>query len=269
MVSLPLFIVLAISAAPDAGTAATAQEQAQVAMEQGVAARERGELETALGYFKQAEELVPTANLPYRFAGEVEEQLQRYQAAVASYETYLKVKPWVRDADDVRRRIADLKARYLEGQLKVECPVSGVSVQVDDSATPLGVTPFAEPRTLSAGTHTLTFKAPTGETSSTELTVVPGLQPVDCNISPKANANAKTDAPTQQPLLFSPREPEKPATTAATATGELPSEPPLYRRPWVWGAAAAVLIGGGVAAYALTRPGVPDSDGGLHRFPAP
>jgi tetratricopeptide (TPR) repeat protein len=45
----------------------------------------------------------------------------------------------------------------------------------------------------------------------------------------------------------------QPAASLARPDGDRPAPPPLYRRPWVWAAAAAVVVGGVVAGFALTR----------------
>jgi tetratricopeptide (TPR) repeat protein len=116
-------------------------------MKRGVAALAAGDPERALTEYKHAQELAPDANQPHRYAAEALVLLRRYAEACDSFERYLEINPNVSDADAVRARIGELRSRFLEGTVRVQCEPSGGDVFVDDGVTAVGKSPTDVPVT--------------------------------------------------------------------------------------------------------------------------
>jgi tetratricopeptide (TPR) repeat protein len=234
------------SAAPEA-----AQTSAQREMELGVEAAKRGEHEAALAYYDKAAELVPEANLPHRYAAESLVALHRYEEAIERYETYLRIRPGVQDADAVREKIDELRARYLEGVVDVECTPEAAVVYVDDAPNAAGATPLRGLR-LRAGQHRLTVRADGYRTGTFPAQVTAGTtRIVQCALDREA-AHA----------VLRPLEP-------------IPGPPsPEHKRSifttwWFWTGVGVVAAGAAtVTVVALSsKSEAPHTDGGTLHFP--
>lgn len=164
IVSAMVFVV-----ATTAGRAAFADddEEARAAMRRGVAAFGRGEAEKALEEYELAKKLVPQANAPYLYAAEALVALARYEEAVANLERYLAKNPGVSDADDVRGRIAKIKAEHYPGHVKI-------TVNADDATIFLDGESKGTVRELDAkpGAHRIEARAAGREPVTQEITVV-------------------------------------------------------------------------------------------------
>lgn len=69
-----------------------------------------------------------------RDAGDHEGALAEYKkAAIASWETYLRIKPNVQDATQIRARIDEIRSKHLEGIVDIECTPAGADVLLDPS----------------------------------------------------------------------------------------------------------------------------------------
>jgi hypothetical protein len=236
--ALALSIVVA-AAAPARADEAVARD----AMARGVAAMGARDPAAALVAFQRAIAEAPDAPVPHRFAGEAHEALAHWAEAVASYRTYLRLRPDSRDAADVQARIDRIVAAHLTGALTVRCDPAGAAVSVDGK--PAGVTPItAAP--LAAGDHTVRVSAP-------------GYVPREIAVTIGASASSEVECA----LALVP---------AVAAPAPPPAPPPVrrgtawYRKPWVWAVAGAVVIAGGATAY-LARPDRPDTAGGDIPFP--
>jgi len=75
-----------------------------------------------------------------------------------------------------------------------------------------------------------------------------------------------------EPTLHPPLPAVSPPDRVETVTSPLPAEVPArsiapwYRRRWVWATVGASLVAGAIITY-VAWPSLPDSDGGVHRFP--
>jgi tetratricopeptide (TPR) repeat protein len=238
--ALAVVVALAI-AAPARADEAVARD----AMARGVTAMAARDPATALAEFQRAIAEAPDAPVPHRFAGEAHEALAQWPEAVASYRTYLRLRPDSRDAADVRARIDRIVAAHLTGALTVRCDPAGAAVSVDGA--PVGTTPV-DAAPLPAGPHTVRVSAPGYLAREVVVTVAPAATAdVECNLALAA-------APTP------------PAPPAPPAVAERRRARPWYRHPWVWAVAGAVVIAGGTTAY-LARPDRPDTAGGDIPFP--
>lgn len=141
---------------PPAPAPPSADDEARVAIKRGIAAFARHEPEAALAEFKRASELVPDANQPHRYAAEALVELERYEEAIDEYQRYLAIKPDVSDADDIKKRIEETRAK-LTGSVTITSSPAGASVFVDNASAPAGTTPLAGLK-LSRGPHTLTVR---------------------------------------------------------------------------------------------------------------
>jgi tetratricopeptide (TPR) repeat protein len=238
--ALALSIVVA-AAAPARADEAVARD----AMARGVAAMGARDPAAALVAFQRAIAEAPDAPVPHRFAGEAHEALAQWAEAVASYRTYLRLRPDSRDATDVQARIDRIVAAHLTGALTVRCDPAGAAVSVDGK--PAGVTPITA-AALPAGDHTVRVSAP-------------GYVPREMAVTIGAGATSDVECALELvPAVAAPAPPPEPAP------------PPVrrgtawYRRPWVWAVAGAVVIAGGATAY-LARPDRPDTAGGDIPFP--
>jgi len=74
----------------------------------------RDKFDAAIDRYKEAAELVPTYALPHKLMGEAYERKHFLPEALSAYEKYLKVAPTAGDAEDVRKRVARLRAQIEE-----------------------------------------------------------------------------------------------------------------------------------------------------------
>jgi len=241
--ALAIVALAAIAAPARAGN----EEDARSAMVRGVAALAANQPEAALDEFERAIQLVPEAPVPYRYAGEALERLERWPDAVARYRRYLEIWPAASDAGDVRARIARIEAAHLQGVVAVRC-LTGATVEIDGVS--IGVTPL-EPVQLPSGEHRVQISA---------AGYVPWRSTVTVNAGAEVAVTCKLAAlpPTGPPL----RVVEK-----TTPARRRPSRP-WYRRPWVWAVAAgsAVAIAGGAVGYVVMTD-LPDTEGGDISYP--
>ncbi len=125
----------------------------------------------AIGYFRRAAELVPSAKLTYNI-GLAYEELGDVGHALAAYRSYLKQEQEADAArrDEVHGRITSLEQRLAEmgvQQLFVASDPPGATVRVAGRA--LGVTPWAGE--LSPGTYTVVVDLPGHGPSQREVTL--------------------------------------------------------------------------------------------------
>ncbi len=125
-------------------------------MKRGLAAFARHEVEAALAEYKKAQKLVPDANLPHRYAAEALVALERWEEAIQEYETYLRIKPDVSDAVEIRRRMDSARAK-IDGTIELTSSPPGATVFIDGGATKAGVTPIAGLK-LRRGPHTIVLQ---------------------------------------------------------------------------------------------------------------
>lgn len=151
-----LALLLATSAAFAQGSPSESEAEAKAAMKRGLAASARHDTETALAEYRKAQKLVPDANVPHRYAAEALVELERYEEAIHEYETYLRIKPDVSDAPEIRRRMESARGK-IEGTIELTSSPSGATVFVDGNATKAGITPIAGLK-LRRGPHTIVLQ---------------------------------------------------------------------------------------------------------------
>lgn len=166
-----LSLVSALAAVAPAYAAGPSDEtRAREAMQAGITAFGRGDAEAALREYERAKQLVPSANLPYRYAAEALLSLGRNREAIENLKAYLDKKPDVSDADAVRARIRDLEEKGTRGDLALRSTVPGAIVRVDGNEP--HVLPFEV--ALPAGEHAVAVESEGYVKLEQKVTVVAG-----------------------------------------------------------------------------------------------
>lgn len=216
LAALALLLTPAVAAADGAAEEAEARE----AMQRGIALFGKGDAEGAIREYERAMRLVPSANVPYRYAAEAKVSLGRLREAIADLEAYLAKNPQVSDAAAVRARIAELEARATRGELALSATVDGAAARIDDGP------PVALPAdlTLAAGEHAIVVEKDGWLTVRQSVTIVSG----------------KRD---RLVVALSPRPAAPPPTP-----DPLPSPPPPTSAPWPLVGLAGVAVGGATIA---------------------
>jgi tetratricopeptide (TPR) repeat protein len=151
----------------------------------------------AIGYFRRAAELVPSAKLTYNIALAYEE-MGDIGRALAEYRSYYEQDQQADAArrDEVRGRITSLEARLAEmgvQQLFVTSDPPGATVRIGGRA--LGVTPWAGE--LSPGSYTVVLDLPGHGSSQREVTLTAQRsEQLSLSLSPAPQVDA-TPAPSR------------------------------------------------------------------------
>lgn len=149
-------LVLAIGLSA-AGARASDDDDARSAMLRGTAAYGKGDAEGALVEYRRAIVMAPKANLPHRYAAEALVQLGRFDEAFVEFDTYLGLNPGVSDANDVRARVAQLRAKHLPARATIAASEANAVVRVDDGPTPIALPTVLA---LTPGSHVLVVEKP-------------------------------------------------------------------------------------------------------------
>ncbi len=148
--------VVLLGASSAYGAESDAEVEARAAMKRGLAAFAKRDAETALAEYRKAEQLVPDANLPHRYAAEALVELERFEEAISEYEEYLRIKPDVSDAGEVRARIEAAREK-IDGTINLTSSPAGADVFIDGATQRAGVTPLAALK-LHRGQHTIVVR---------------------------------------------------------------------------------------------------------------
>lgn len=176
-------------------------------MERGIAAFGKGDSATALYEYERAMQLVPKANLPYRYAAEALLQLDRPRAAIDYLEKYLALNPNVSDAAAVRARIEGLRRERLPGKVLVQASMPGASVRVDHG--PLQKVPCEVE--LAPGEHVLSLERDGHMTTEEHVRVVGGTK-VEAQL--KVGPRIENTPPGPGPMRETPKSGSSPVVVA-------------------------------------------------------
>lgn len=145
-----------------------------------------GNCKSALGHFKAASELVPTAAGPHREIAKAHECLEKYEEAKAEYETYLQMKPDATDAaeiqgfiEEVKKKIKETTPDPTENANTPEAPGTisftvekGAKIYLDDQL--VGKAPLKAPHSATPGKHTVRVEKKGFEPLTKEIEVSSG-----------------------------------------------------------------------------------------------
>lgn len=230
----------------------TREDEAREAVKRGFAAFARGDAEAALVEYQRAEQLVPEANLPYRYAAEALVKLGRTEEAIASLEKYLALKPDVSDATATRALIDTLRAS-LPSKLTLECSsgVGEITVRVDGAAAAKYACP-AELQ-LPGGEHNLNVHAEGKRDALLKITASPG-------------ADVHLAVAFEDPLPVAAPAPASASSDGGSKSGHDPPSRPLRTLGFVsLGVGAAALATAMVVDFALLGPAIDDFHAAVDR----
>jgi hypothetical protein len=277
-----------------AAHAADPKAEARAKLKLGAKLMEQGEYAGALQAFEDAYARFPSPKIQFNI-GAACDALARYAAAHDAFSRF------VAEAKDAppsalakaRASLASLDSKV--GRIEIASDADGDEVLIDGRLR--GTTPLAAPLVLDAGPHGVTIKRGTAQhsesltlaagvkrTVTARFAAAPAAPPRTTATSEPKSATvppAATPAARPQPTLAlrpSPASPP-PATSAPALTvtarpgSSSPGDPdpttggdaapsrPLYRRPWFWGALAAVVASGvAVSFLAMRGTSYPDAD---------
>ncbi len=184
------------------------------------------EFPEALREFKEAYRLYSDPVFLFNL-GQCERQLGHAEEAIRFYRNYLREQPKAQNRAEVQRRIDELETALKAKQAEAEKAV--VPAAPAEAAAP----PPSPPPIPSA--------------------------PAPAEVPVGAAPLPSPEAPPANPAEAAPTVSRIDLTTAPTP----PAEPvPVYKRWWVWTAAAVVLVGAGIGIYAAganNETGAPDS----------
>lgn len=181
--TLSLIFVLSVAHTQNAlATATTTSKSVSVADEQearqhynkAVELYKRGEYATALTELLRTRELLKSYEVLYNI-GQVRTLLNDPVGALQAYRQYLEEGAGGVSAaqrEEVQNEIRSLEARV--SSLYVDSDQAGAEIYVDGNLS--GATPLPEPLLLTAGTHTIEVRMPSGASQTRQLTLV-GARP--------------------------------------------------------------------------------------------
>lgn len=222
-----------------------AERTAKSKVLEGASRLDRGDAAGALELFRQAHATFPKSTYLYNIA----------IAAQASGEDVEALEMFERFLDEGRSQGGPERVADAERQRAALLPKVAT---LDVTGAPGGVLaidgrdrgklPLPRPVRLSPGTH--------------EVTVTrPGYARFQQSVNAEAGGTVRVDAAPRSLLATEPVAAEPPSATLPTAAAAITATPaqessarPLYRSPWVWGVAAAVVVGT-VAVLLLTSTG--------------
>ena len=234
---------LLVLAAPRAAEAdePDARVRAQELLEQGNRLFREGDRREALARYRQAYDVFASPKLFFNIA-RCEESLGDRAGAIRDFAHFLDGAPDASEdaRNEARERVGALMP--LLGAIAIEAETNQL-VQVDDQR--VGVTPIKAPIWVEPGAHRVTVSRSAGTPWTTTLIA-------------HAGERLTVAAPAPTP----PATPPEAVPLANTGPELVRSEPaapavPLWRRWWLWTAIGAVVVGGTVAGYLLTRDQCP------------
>jgi tetratricopeptide (TPR) repeat protein len=231
-------------------TAASAQEDLQSAKQEAKARFMSGqrhynlnELPEALADFKDAYRLYPDPVFLFNL-GQCERQLGHHEEAIRFYRNFLREQPKAPNRQEVLHKIEEMEAAIKSRPPEVE--------KLPPVAAPEAIAPAPETAAPESATKEIAAQEtlPAEQVEIGPATAAP--------TQPRAGSAAEPwPGPAERTLSAGPIVGASEGQTARIELGSAPAEPApapaLYRRWWVWTAAAVIAAGVGLGIYAATR----------------
>ena len=210
------------------------KRQARAAMTRGSALFQRGDYESALGAFNEAQALYPSPKIYFNL-GQTYRKLDRVAEAVEAFERFLKDAP---DAAPARRKDAEKFLNELRPRL--------AAMRAAAAAAPVTAAPPPESAAATAAPPVAPVASPAPPPPAPPVAPAPApvAQPPALAAAPRLTLDTPRPSPTPPPAL--------------ETSGSVPPvdrAPPAQRRWWPWAIAGAMVAGGIAAALLITRDG--------------
>jgi hypothetical protein len=249
---LALLTLLLAGLPPAPARAEDDRARAAALAESAVVLGRSGDYAEALALFEKAYALDPAPILLYNI-GRVAEKAGDLKRSASALRAFLELEADPSSRDKAQQALEEVLAR-LPAWLTVSCPTEGAVVELD--GRPVGRVPLAAPLEVSPGRHALRVLAPQKHIFEKNIEIR-GQE----SLAVSAVLEDLAPAPVPATVLARPQ-PSDPGPRRAT--NDLAPRPAVQRSiersgwspalTWtVVGAGAALLVGGGVAAYFLLR----------------
>jgi hypothetical protein len=240
----PAIVLLALlaqasTAPPETQTKATAQGL----LDEGSRLYGEGDYAGALDKFKTAYAAYPSPKLMFNI-GQANRDLGRPVEALHAFEKFLAddITASPGTTADARKSLAELRDKL--GRIRIDCQTAGAEVSIDGKS--MGQTPLPEPIWATPGRHQVTANHAHAALAIENVTVsAGGLHTVALQLHSLADPVVAPAAGLDTTAAS--------LTSAPAARDESASDQPLYKKWWVWTGVGAVVVGGAVTAFLLSR----------------
>jgi PEGA domain len=239
--AIVLLALLAQAAGPTTDTQGKAK--AQGLLNEGSRLYGEGDYAGALDKFNTAYAAYPSPKLIFN-VGQASRDLGRPVEALQAFEKFLtgELNATPETTAEARKSLAELREKL--GRIRIECATPDTEVSLDGKG--VGMTPLTEPIWATPGRHQVTANRARAAMAIENVTVTAGsLQVVTLNLHSLAD-----------PVVAAPAPPGNSATdltSSPNAPAQAAGESPMYKKWWVWTGVGAVVVGGAVTAFLLTR----------------
>lgn len=233
------------------------RSRASALLKEGAKLLDRKEFSAALSKFQAAYALVPSPKILFN-VGLAEQGRDRPAAAHRAFAQYLQEAT----TDAAERRTEALQhLDVLAGQVltvTVQTPETDATITLDGEDQ--GTTPLRHPLVVEPGSHAALIRNATGLTWSQNirgaagatLTLRPTFVAPVATFAPPPVSPPPVRLPAVASAAPTPRTPDPMGVSTPTP---LPPNDSLFRHPWFWIGAGAVIAGGITAAVLLSRGG--------------
>jgi hypothetical protein len=251
--ALPSIVLLALLAqaltpTPDP----QAKAKAQGLLNEGSRLYGEGDYAGALEKFNTAYAAYPSPKLMFNI-GQANRDLGRPVEALQAFEKFLADESGAlpETAADARTSLAELREKL--GRILIDCQAADTEVSIDGKS--VGLTPLPEPIWATPGRHQVTANHAHAAFAIENVDVSAGsLHTVTLQLHSLADPVVAVPTVAVAPATQAP-----PAATSSDLTSipaapnESTNDQPLYKKWWVWTGVGAVVVGGTVTAFLLTR----------------
>jgi len=226
-----------------------AKAKAQGLLNEGARLYGGGDYAGALEKFNTAYAAYPSPKLMFNI-GQANRDLGRPVEALQAFEKFLADESGAlpETAAEARTFLAELREKL--GRIRIDCQAADTEVSIDGKS--VGRTPLPEPIWATPRRHQVTANHAHAAVAVENVDVSAGsLHTVTLRLHSLADpvVAVPIGAATHAPLTATSSD----LTSIPAAPNESASDQPLYKKWWVWTGVGAVVVGGAVTAFLLTR----------------